>query len=537
MPARRFAILLLFSFFPASLALAQSPGVYAITGGTVHPASGPEIANGVVVVRGGLVESVGAGIAVPPDAAVIDVHGYHVYPALIDAQTSAGFPAPRTPTRRRRGSAPRSAASEPPLPETSPAFVAARNVRLTGEEGDAFRAAGIATILTAPAFGIFNGSSAIMNLGPDSPEREIVLSPAAMQVSFNPRPSWTFPDSLMGVMAYFRQTVLDAQQYSAAHAIYEKNPAGLKRPETNESLAAMQPVLAGSEPVVFVADTELMMRRAIALGREFGLRFILSGARQAYRMPDDLRAAGIPLLVSVKWPVPPTAEDDRADQPLRVIRDRMLEPTTPSVLAKSGVRFALVTGPGKAGEFLDGIRTAIENGLSADDALRATTLWPAQIFGIDRQLGSLDRGKIANVLVTDKPLFERGAAVKRLFVDGREVRLSPIEKKRGSESTSSPIDGTWSVSVRSAQGEVAMRLTLHVEDGRVSGTYSGEKGSGDVRGGTFDGSTIEFTLGVQGQQENESGDWVFHGTVASGSMQGDVTTNAGTFAFTGSKPR
>src|SRR5204863_9402491 len=123
------------------------------------------------------------------------------------------------------------------------------------------------------------------------------------------------------------------------------------------------------------------------LGNEFKLRYILCGARQAYRMAPELKTSGIPLLVSVKWPAAPATKEDRDEQPLRVIRDRQLAPTSPAALVKSGATFALVSGAGKTGDFIAGIRKAIENGLSADDALRATTLSPARIFGIDRQLG------------------------------------------------------------------------------------------------------------------------------------------------------
>src|SRR6476659_8438760 len=137
---------------------AQSPGVYAITGATVHPASG------TVLIRDGLIEAVGANVTVPPDAAIIDVKGAHVYPGLIDAQTSLGFPSARPQTRRRGAGGQRSAQQET-LPETSPAYVAMRNVNLTEDDLDARRGIGVTTIVTAPAFGIFNGQSAVLNLG------------------------------------------------------------------------------------------------------------------------------------------------------------------------------------------------------------------------------------------------------------------------------------------------------------------------------------------------------------------------------------
>jgi len=525
------ALLLMF----AAVALhADAPGVYAITGGTVHTVSGAEIPNGTVIIRDGLIEAAGAGLTIPADAVVIDATGQHVYPGLIDSQTAVGFPAARPVARRRGGGAPTQRSEQPALPETSAAYEAVRNVKLSDDDLDARRETGVTTIVTAPSFGIFNGQSVILNLGDGSPEWRVIRAPASMQISFNTRPAWTYPDSLMGVIAYIRQTFLDAQQQVAARSIYERNPAGNRRPDDSPAIDALSPVLRRELPVVFVADTELMMRRAQAIARELNLRPIYSGARQAYRMADELKAAGTPVLVSVKWPAPPAEKDDREDQPLRVIRDRQLAPTTPAALAKSGVAFALVSGPGKAADFLPGIRKAIDNGLSADDALRATTLWPARIFRIDRQLGSIDRGKIANIVVTDKPIFAKEAKVKRLLVDGREIRL-PAEEKKEKGEAGSAIDGGWDLAVRSPGGDVSIHVTLHSENGKLTGTFSGDRGSGDIRGGTVDGTSVELTISVRA--EAEANDWVFHGTLSDGSLSGTVSTNLGTFQFTGRRSR
>lgn len=512
---------------------ADAPGVYAITGGTVHTVSGADIPNGTVIVRNGLIEAVAANVAVPPDAAVIDAKGQHVYPGLFDAQTSVGFPSMR-PVGRRRGPNLTARPDEAALPETSAAFEAVRNVKLSDDDIDAERGAGVTTIVTAPSFGIFNGQSVILNLNEGSPESRVIRAPASTQISFNPRPAWTYPDSLMGVVAYVRQTFLDAQQQVAAHDVYDKNPAGNRRPDDSPAIDPLAAALRRDVPVVFVADTDLMMHRAQAIAREFNLRPIYAGVRQGYRIADELKAAGTPVLVSVKWPVAPANESDREDQPLRVIRDRQLAPTTPSVLAKSGVAFALVSGTGKAGDYIPGIRKAIDNGLSADDALRATTLWPARIYGVDRQLGSLERGKIANIVITDKPLFAKGAKVQRELVDGREIRL-PAEETREGASAASPIDGGWDLTVRSSKGDVALHLTLHLDGQSLSGTYSGDRGSGDVRGGSFDGTNVEFTISVK--NEGETGDWVFRGSLSGDSLSGTVTTNLGTFPFTGRRSR
>lgn len=532
----RRVVALLLCLLTAPTLLADAPGVYAITGGTVHPVSGPDIPNGTVVIRHGLVESVGTNIAIPADATTIDATGLHVYPGLIDAQTSMGFAAAPRRTGFGGGGGGGAAASRETPPEPTPDSVALRNVKISDDDADAKRATGVTTIHTAPTSGIFNGQSVVLNLGAGPIEARAIKHPAAMLVSFNTRPTWTYPDSLMGVLTYIRQTLLDAQQHTAARATYDRSPAGLERPAENPGLDALGPVLRREMPVVFVADSHEMIRRAQAIAREHNLRYVISGARQSYAMAADLK--NVPVFVSVKWPTAPADKEDRDEQPLRVIRDRALAPTSPAVLAKSGVQFALVTGPGKTGDFLPGIRKAIESGLSADDALRATTLWPARILGVDRQLGSLERGKIANVVLTDKPIFTKDAKVKRVFVDGRELRLSADDKKDtgAAAGDASPVAGTWSVTVRTPTGNAAMQFTLKVEDGKLSGTFSGDRGSGEVRSGAFDGTALDMTISVQSDAGGgETSDWVFRGTVTGNNLQGTVTTTIGTFDFSGSK--
>jgi imidazolonepropionase-like amidohydrolase len=516
---------------------ADAPGVYAITGGTVHPVAGAEIPDGIVVIRNGLIESVGANIAVPPDATVVDARGMHVYPGLIDAQTSLGFPALRVTTGRR--GAPRAAQrDETSPPEPTAATLAARSIVLADDDVDARRSAGITTILAAPAAGIFNGQSVILNLGQGSIDSRVIRSPAALQISFNTRPSLTFPDSLMGVMAFIRQSFLDAQQADAAGAMYRRNPAGYVRPQTSAASEALLPALHRDLPVVFIAESETMMRRAEALAREFNLRLIVSGGRQAYRMADALKAAATPVLLSVNFPAPPTRREDREEQPLRIIRDRQLAPTGAAALARMQVPFALVSGNAKSpADFLKGIRRTIAGGLSADDALRAVTLTPARIFGVDRQLGSLEPGKIANVVISDKPIFDERAEVKHVYVDGRPYRVTaPVAAKDAAAGgDGSAVNGSWQVTVRASGGDVALHLDLGAEDGKVTGTYSGDRGSGDIENGTLAGNVIELKIAIR--VEAETTDWLFHGTVTGNSMQGTVSTTSGTFQFSGSRSR
>ena len=510
-------VAVLFTLAIALAAPADPPGVFAITNATIHPVSGPEVRRGVVVIRNGLIEAVGPDIPIPADATLIDAASAHVYPGLIDAYTSIGFVPPAGGGRE---------ADRPSEP--TPATMAAEQVRLTDADLDSRRITGVTTIITVPSVGIFAGQSAVLNLS-DDPAARVVRQQAAMHAAFRPRPAWTFPDSLMGVVAHLRQTFSDAQHHAAAQTAYQRNPAQ-PRPAASASLDALLPVIRREMPLVFEADSADAIRRAQAIAREFNLRLILAGAQQAWKM-SAAELGDSPVLVSVDWPSAPAGREDREEQPLRVIRDRVNAPTTPSVLARRGARFALVSGRGRAAEFLPGIRRAIEEGLSADDALRAATLTPAQIFGLDRQLGSLERGKIANVIVTDRPIFERASKVTRVFVDGRELRPQPAEETR----ETSPIDGTWTLSVRAPEGNVSIMVTLNVRSGHVSGTYSGDRGSGDIAGGMYDRPTLQFS--IVAQTDAETHDWVFRGTVDDDAVEGTVSTNLGTLQFSGSRPQ
>src|SRR5207248_3964725 len=138
---------------------------------------------------------------------------------------------------RGGGAARAQSAATEQLPETSPAFAAMRELKLSDDDVDAKRATGVTTILTAPSFGIFNGQSVVLDLGGGNIEQRVVRNAATQQISFSPRPAWTYPDSLMGVISYLRQSFFDTQQYTAARAIYDKNPTGSPRPGESPTMA------------------------------------------------------------------------------------------------------------------------------------------------------------------------------------------------------------------------------------------------------------------------------------------------------------
>lgn len=514
--------------FPA---FAAPPEVFALTGGTVHPVASAPIQGGVVILRQGLIEAVGAGLPVPPDATTIDVRGLHVYPGLFDAQTAIGLPSTTKADPDWKDKVPGTTAPGAAIP--SPALNAARIFTPTEDDLDSRRRQGVTTAVIAPTSGIFAGQSAVINLSGSSPASMVLRSPASIQVTFNPRTDRSFPDSLMGTIAYLRQRLLDAQQHQEALAVYNRNPLNKQRPEPSEELESLRPVLRREIPLVFTADSENAIRRSAALAAEFNVRWIVSGGRQAYRMVDDLTRLGAPVLLSVNYLSAPERDEVRGEESLRSMRDRQESPGAASLLARRKVKFALVSGGASGEGFMKGVRRVIDRGLSESDALRAVTLTPAEIFGVERQVGSLERGKIANVVVTDRPIFERDMHVRHLFIDGRLIRVSEAISEK---TTGAPgIDGTWSLTVRTSDGDLSLEVTLRSEGSRLTGTFSGERGSGDLAGGSVEGNQIQFVATMMAGAETS--DWTFTGTIRDREMRGNVATTTGSFPFTGSKPQ
>ena len=539
----------------ARRASAQQPrgsgiDTYAITGARIVPVAGAEIPRGTVVVRGGLIAAVGANVAAPPDARVIDGAGLTVYPGLIDANSNLGVPAP-TPAARPAGagggggvaalllaqaqatpavSAPNSAQPAGLQPEV----MAEDIIRPGGDQIESARSSGITAALTAPREGIFIGQSAFINLAGDTPQQMIVRSPVALHVGFTPLRTGVYPGSLLGVFASLRQMMLDAQRYREANAVYEKNPRGLRRPDQDRSYAALLPALARQMPVVMQANTQREIERALDLAQEFNLRAVIAGGGEAWKVADRLAAAKVPVLLSLNFPRRTAAPSPEADpDPLRVLRERVEAPKNAGRLAAAGVRFAFQSGGmANAADFMANAARAVENGLARDEAVRAMTLRAAEILGVAEQLGTIEVGKIANLTVTRGDIFDRNRRVAHVFIDGRPVELRPAAAPAAAAAGAT---GTWAARVTfEGQPERSMTLTLQQQGERLTGSVQGDFGSAQIANASVGaGGDIKFTVPLTTNVATREA--TFTGTITGNEMRGTVQAvefGSGTFTAT-----
>ncbi len=430
---------LLLSF---ATARAQSPSAVAIKDAHVVTVSGAELSKATVVLRDGIIQDVGANVTIPADAWVIDGAGLTVCPGFIDGLSTwgipgaapvaaggrpAGAPGP-TPTPQQPTPAPQTTAPAPrsngpeDRPETHSYERAADLVSPSDHRLEAARAAGFTTAATFPNQGIFEGLGAMVNLAGERGRDMVIAEPIGQEIAFRTGRIFSgFPNSLMGNIAYIRQMFIDLNHYKEAKQIYDAHPSGAKRPEYDHYLQGLNE----SPRVLFPAVEEQQIDRMLSFGSELKVPFALYGLHEGYTRIDELKQANVPLFISLKWPVKPK-EADPADIPnYRELVMRERAPSVPGMLSKAQVKFALYSdGIDTAPELRKAVKKAIDAGLSRADAIRALTLSTAEMYGLSDRLGSIDKGKIADLVVTRGEPFDDKTTVEYVFIDGKEFKPS-----------------------------------------------------------------------------------------------------------------
>ena len=413
------------------------PRYFAITNARIVPVSGPVLETGTVVIANGLIQSVGASATIPPEAWVIDGKGLTVYPGLIDAGNDLGITKPEAPAEeargrgRRRGAAPvheHISMGPEDRPGTSPWIVASDDFNSTDKPIESWREAGFTTALILPEDAIIAGQGSLLDLNGERVSQMIVRSHAALRIGLHPA-AWGFPDSLMGVISYLRQVMDDTAWYEVAAPTYAAHPNGIERPNVDRTEEIMTLILHRKELVLFPANDLVEIPRAMRLAQEWNLHAALYGGQQGYEVADQIAAKKYQVIVNLKWPEGPKDPDPEDIPSLRVLRFRARAPGSPAALAKAGVKFAFSSGGiTDPKEIQKNVRRATAAGLSTDAALRAFTLDAAEILGVADRLGSIEPGKIANLVVADGDLFAEKTKVKHVFVDGRHFEVHEIEK-------------------------------------------------------------------------------------------------------------
>jgi imidazolonepropionase-like amidohydrolase len=516
------------------------PPYYAITNARIVTVSGPVIESGTVVIANGLITAVGTNVDIPPEAWVIDGEGLTVYPGLIDALSDLGLAQPQQAAGAGRGAAAAGGQRAPAAqgPEDRPATfsgrMAANDLVADDSRIATWRAGGYTAVMTVPSDGLVTGQGAVVSLRDGRPEEMVVKSPAALRLGFRATGGFrSYPGSLFAVIAYHRQLFLDAQRYTLATHADQARAAGLDRPAYDETLEPLIQFTGQRWPVLIPGNEAREINRALKLGAELGLNTVVYGAQQGYAVAATLAEAGTPVLVNLDWPERTRDADPDTPEALSSLRNRTWSPSTPKALHDAGVRFAFYSGgvatPSAA---LANVREAIDAGLSGEAALRALTLDAAEIYGVADRLGSVERGKIANLIVTDGDLFDEESKVKIVFVEG--LKYEKHEAARPTEAPVADLSGSWTVVAESPRGtqESTAELTM-AEDGALSGSIRSQRGEGTITEGWVSGDRFNFTVTMS--MGGRSMEAEYSGTVTGDDMEGSASFGQFSMPFTATK--
>ena len=374
----------------------------AITGGTVYPVSGPKIENATVLITGGRIAAVGTNVAIPAGATRIDASGKWITPGLIDGAGQMGLreisAVQNTNESTLRGN------------EVAAGFDVAEGINPASTLIAVTRVEGVTTTVAVPNGDLIWGQAALIDLDGTTIEAMLAKRSVAMVADLSEGSKGAGGGSRAGVAQRLRRVFNDALEYSRRRTDYTR--AQMQELAASAAdLEALLPVLRGQMPIIIVANRRSDIETALRIAREYKLRMILAGAAEGWEIADKIAAAGVPVVVQPMDNIP-------GYDALGIRYENA------GLLAKAGVKVALMeTQTENSRNLRQQAGNAVAYGMTWDQALRAVTLSPAEAFGVAGQYGSLETGKVANVVVWTGDPFEFSTGVEHVFIRGKEVSL------------------------------------------------------------------------------------------------------------------
>jgi imidazolonepropionase-like amidohydrolase len=382
-----------------ALLLAQT---IAVTGASVYPVSGPKLANATVLIKDGKIAAVGAQVPIPADATRIDARGKWVTPGLIDGAGQMGLVEITMVSGTREGTV------------KGDTIAAAFNVAEGINPGSTLipvtRIEGVTTTLAVPSGNLVSGQAVLIDLDGATIEQMLVKSPVGIVADLSESGKESAGGSRAAAAARLRRVFRDALEYERRQADYRRaqiEPLGASAAD----LAALLPMLHGREPLIARANRRSDLETALRLAKEFNVKLILAGAAEGWEVAGEIARAGVSVLVEPMNNIP--SYDGLG-----------IRLENAALLAQAGVHLALLeTDTHNARNLRQQAGNAVSYGLSWDQALRAVTLTPAEIFGVADRYGSLEPGKVANIVVWSGDPFEFTTRVEHVLIRGRAVPL------------------------------------------------------------------------------------------------------------------
>ena len=499
--------------------LAPVTRTYAITNVNIIQAPGRRIDAGTIVVKDGLIVAVGKGVQVPPEAIVIKGDSMYVYAGFIDGLARAGVNKPKDETKEKvkdPGNPPPDRAGITPQADV-------RNFLNPSDKSlEELRNLGFTATQAVPYGNLFPGQAAIVLTGASSADAMVVMSKSAMYSELTGANN-LYPSTIIGVMAKWRELYRQAVQAKLYEGLYASNRAGLERPSTDRTLEAFYPVIDQKMSMLFKAEKLLDASRIITLKNDLGFQLMLADLKEGWPMVTKIKSSGAKVFLSLDLPEEIKKDEKkdgkkedkgkkedtssktttRADLEKEALDKRKVEAIAnytgqAAAFQKAGIPFGFSTLSVKTKDISANLRRMIAAGLTEDAALAALTTTPAQLLGLSDRMGSIDNGKMANLVISDKSYFNEKAKVRYVFVDGVLYKMHVKEVKKGDANAKVEIEGSWSTVTQSPQGNSEGKLIFKKDGSGYSGTVSGGRlpAPVELKDVSLDGTTLTFSYSL-----------------------------------------
>jgi imidazolonepropionase-like amidohydrolase len=504
------------AFFLNNAYVVQSPGKVIDLGG--------------VLIRDGLIQAVGKDLKAPADAKVLEADSMYIYAGFIDGLSNLGVPKPKEEEGGNRRGGQR---------EYNPSYTRAgiqteRSVTEMLSPADKalseMRAIGFTAAHVVPHGGMLPGQGAVILLDGKDAGKMVVSEGSSLFAQFQGA-SGVYPNTDMAIMSKFRELYMQARQHKTHAGNYAKSARGMSRPAQNDVLAAFGPSIDGKRPIFFAVDDIKEMFRAITLSKELGFPLALADVKMGQKAIAPLKASGASVYLSLDLPKAKKGdkkEEETDAEKIKLEEQRAaamkMHEEQAAMLTKAGVSFGFSTVSAKAKDIRANLGRMIKVGLTEDQALAALTTGPAKMLGLSDVMGTVEKGKIANLVVTDQPYFAEGSNIRYVFVDGMPSEYEVKKKKKkkpGDPDAVVVAAGTWSLEIDVPMEQMATpTLTIIDDDGSLSGKLVSGMGTSEISSMSLDGDNLTFSYTTEGggQSVTVTFDLTIDGNSLEGSM-------------------
>lgn len=502
---------------------------YAITNATVHSSPGSEGKKASILIKDGVILGIGDNLSLPAEAKVIAADSLHVYAGFIDAASRAGISKPEDPERPKDF-----VYSNPPdeIAGITPWRSAVDQFDIESSAVSDLRKAGFTMAHILPDGGMISGKGALVVLG-DNESTNVLKANTSLAANLNGARGM-YPGTTVGVMAKFRDVYQNTKLTKDRMALFASNN-GVTRPEINPTYTGMSEVVDRAIPIFFEVEDDLEVRRALSLQKELGFQLVLYGLEEYEAVIDVLKGSGVGVLLKLQIPDDKAIKNQKDDvsDAVKAQYQRVKEAYDKTIaqagkLAAAGVPFAFSTVGVKPNDAMKALQAMIEAGLSEKDALAALTTNAANVIGASRIAGTVESGKLANLVISTGPIFDKESQIKHVIVDGKvfDYEIKAKKKNGNGENTSVEVAGNWEYTSETPAGSSGGVISLQKNGNGYEGTitYDDPAGSGKASAPlsniTVSGSSLSFVFEVNAGGMSISVD--VSGDVSGNTMDGSM---------------